>query len=433
MARRRHSVFWRLLAAVVVVGIAINLVVAGGFRIAMTEHQPLKRAAMKNLGQYAEYLVAELGTPPDEARARDLARELDLTIRTEGPEGNWSTDAGAPTFADIEKHREKFRFRHHAIRPMGRYEGRFFFVLERGPQRYLLLAPEGTPFAPRWEVVAGLLGALTLLLAGLWGVLRHTLRPVRHLMQGVREVSEGNLDVQVPARGHDEFGRLARAFNRMAASVRDMVRSREQLLLDASHELRSPLTRMRVGLEYVSEGAAREQLAEEISVMETMIAELLEGARLDSPTGGLRRKAVNMCLLVEEVAKRHPGVQLAVPGEPVIAEIDEARIGIVVNNVLDNARKHGGSGGVAATVSQHGTFVVVSVHDDGPGIPAAEAEKIFEPFYRIDRARTPGAGGFGLGLSLSRKIARAHGGDLVIESVAGKGTTARLTLPTRKV
>lgn len=433
MSRRRHSLFWRLLVTVVAVGIAINLVVAGGFRFAMTEHQPLKRAGMKNLGQYAEYLVADLGTPPSEARARELAEELELTIRTEGPQANWSTDPAAPTFADIETHRERFRSARHADRPMGRYAGRFFFILERGPQRYLLLAPEGTPFEPRWEVVALLLGALTLLLAALWGMLRHALRPVRQLMLGVQEVSKGNLDVQVPARRHDEFGRLARAFNRMAASVRDMVRSREQLLLDVSHELRSPLTRMRVGLEYVPEGKTRDQLAEEIVLMESMIGELLEDARLDSPSGGLRRKVVNVTMLVEEIAPRHPGLRLLTPSDPLIAEVDEARVAMVVNNLLDNADKHGGAGQVCAELRQRADTIVFEVRDEGPGIPAAEIEKVFEPFYRVDRARTPGAGGFGLGLSLSRKIARAHGGDLVIESIEGKGTTARLTLPTRNV
>jgi len=175
-----------------------------------------------------------------------------------------------------------------------------------------------------------------------YAVMRHALRPLRLLEAGVRQVGEGQLDVVVPRQSDDEFGVLTEAFNQMARRVRAMVRSRDQLLLDVSHELRSPLTRMKVALEMVADSPQRKAMAADVAEMETMVTELLELERLREESG-ISRAPADLVPLVREMAARYadraPGVRLtgAPPSAPL--EIDSERVRTVLRNLLENALK----------------------------------------------------------------------------------------------
>jgi signal transduction histidine kinase len=268
-------------------------------------------------------------------------------------------------------------------------------------------------------------------------VLRKLLRPLRVLNDGVTRLGEGELGVSVPRTTTDEFGTLTDAFNRMAGRVREMITARDQLLIDVSHELRSPLTRMKVALELMPDEAQRARLSSEVAEMERMITGLLELERLRAGRGvNLSRQ--DIVPIVREVAAafedRSPGVQFLANGSQAIsADVDAEQLRTVLRNLLENAVKYSrpDSRTIEVSVENHDDGPTVRVDDDGVGIPAEDAARIFEPFFRVDRSRSKESGGYGLGLSICKRVMEAHGGRIALESRNGRGATFVLVFPKR--
>jgi signal transduction histidine kinase len=266
-------------------------------------------------------------------------------------------------------------------------------------------------------------------------ILRWLLRPIRLLSEGVRQVSEGNLDHRVPSKGSNEFTELADSFNEMTRSVREMIQAREQLLLDVSHELRTPLTRMKVAVEFLPDSHARENIEEDIREMEHMVTEILETARFRSSGSGLDLAEADFGRLIYEVVESYagqlPGVETIDLPEGVMVKIDRSRMKTVLGNIVSNAMKFSPPEGAPVQIhmKMDETRVVTDIADRGEGIPEEEISRIFEPFYRVDKSRTRETGGYGLGLSLCKTIMEAHGGRIEVENRAGGGTRVRLTLP----
>jgi signal transduction histidine kinase len=227
----------------------------------------------------------------------------------------------------------------------------------------------------------------------------------------------------------------------MSSRLAALVKAREQLLLDVSHELRSPLTRIKVALELTPEGTNTENIREDIREMETMIGEILEAARLDSVHGKLQLDDLDMGELVAEVlmdfAGRPPGVIVTSGygrGERsagLKVKADAGRIRKVLANVLDNACKfsQGKSAPVEVSIGENERAITVKVRDQGTGVPSDATQKLFEPFYRVDPSRSRETGGYGLGLSLCKRIMEAHGGSIGITSELGQGTEVTLIFP----
>lgn len=280
---------------------------------------------------------------------------------------------------------------------------------------------------------------IIMLLGGM--VLRRMFSPLRWLMKGVQEISNGNLDFQFPTRGrHGEIWYLADQFNQMVARVKEMVRSKEELLLDVSHELRSPLTRMKVALEMTPKGKHRDSMMRDIGEMETMLAEILETEHLKSDHGKLRLAPVDLVRLVrgtiQKYKSRKPGIKLDGKSKSLTVTADEARVRTVLQNVLENALKYSSKQKKPVQIhwEESPGAVTIAFQDFGPGIPPEDQEKVFEPFYRVDKSRTKETGGYGLGLSLCRVIMRAHGGDILLESEQGeRGTQVTLKFPRERL
>lgn len=265
-------------------------------------------------------------------------------------------------------------------------------------------------------------------------VLERLLRPLRALNDGVTRLSAGQLDVVLPNRTRDEFGTLTEAFNQMVGRVKEMVGARDQLLLDVSHELRSPVTRMKVALELLPDGEQRRRMAADVIEMERMIAELLEFERLRDGRG-MRTARQDVMGLLRDVAKsfqnRPPGVRIVSTVREVQVDIDENSVRTVVRNLLDNAAKYSlpASRPIEISASESDDTVVIRVTDDGIGIPEDDVERVFEPFFRVDRSRSKITGGYGLGLSICKRVMDAHGGKIAVERRAGHGTSFVLTFP----
>jgi signal transduction histidine kinase len=366
----------------------------------------------------SEYTRVMAATAPDQETARKLAEDLDLKIRYEGPEGTWETHPGLPSVQEVQGYK-------------------------RWHDYYLAPGARGGTYLVSWDIGQRMNEAHNRMLWWLhvfmvaivftaYLVIRRSLRPLRSLHEGVTRLSEGELDVVVPNRTRNEFGVLTEAFNQMVRRIRDMVRARDQLLLDVSHELRSPLTRIKVALELLPEGEKRRRIASDIGEMEAMITELLELERLRDGHG-IRTERQDLMPILHEMAEsfqdRPPGVHIVSAPPEVLLDIDGDRIRTVLRNLLENAIKYSlpDSGPVEISVLQSPETVTVRVTDDGPGIPETDLANLFEPFFRVDRSRSKKSGGYGLGLSICKRILETHGGTIAAANNSGRGATFTLT------
>ena len=306
-----------------------------------------------------------------------------------------------------------------------------FFVALVEPTLHRQISPG---VAHAWLLVLSLLVMSGVVLTTQF-VLQKMLRPLRVLNDGVTRLGEGDLGVVVPRTTTDEFGRLTDTFNLMAGRVREMVTARDQLLIDVSHELRSPLTRMKVALELMPDDVQRARLSSDVAEMERMISGLLELERLRTGRGVRLVRQDIVPILRDVVATyedRPPGVRFTADGgRQVPADVDAEQLRSVMRNLLENAVKYSlaDSKAVQVTVEARDDGVRVRVTDDGVGIPREDAERIFEPFFRVDRSRSKESGGYGLGLSICKRVMEAHGGRIALEPGNGRGSTFALGFP----
>lgn len=254
--------------------------------------------------------------------------------------------------------------------------------------------------------------------AGLaWFVTGRTLRPVEAIRHELAEVSEHNLDRRVPVpRSRDEIAKLARTTNATLDRLEAFHRRQQQFVADASHELRSPLTNLRTGLEVALTHAdradwpevARESL-QDISRLQDLTSDLLMLAVNDNnstPPAAI----VDLAALVQEF---RPRVSCVVPPHALMRG-NASQLERLLRNLVDNAARHAKSS-IVVTVRDSESWVVLEVQDDGPGIAVEDRERVFERFTRLDDARTRNSGGSGLGLTIARGIATRHGGTLTVE------------------
>jgi len=283
-----------------------------------------------------------------------------------------------------------------------------------------------------------LIGPVLLLVVGVILIahqrLRRLLLPLRALADGVVRLTRGDLNVSIASSSRDEFAALTDAFNRMVTRVREMLAAREQLLTDVSHELRSPITRMKVALELLPDSETRTRLAADVHELEALVTEVLELQRLQS-VHGIHKEPMDLVLLTENVVasfgQTKPAITMKAGERPVSIAADMRLMTVVLRNLIENAVTHSlpDSGPVFVSVEKTAAGVVIRVQDDGPGIPEQEAERVFEPFYRLDRSRSRQTGGYGLGLSICKRAIAAHGGRLAVERRAPRGSIFVIELP----
>ena len=417
------SVFTKLLIVILLTGIAVNMVVGGFFWM---HRSAVGRPLHKNILQYLNYIIADLGNPPDLERAKQIAAQASLQIHYENSDLSWAT---AEDISDFQKAHWRSWSKNPEIR-VGRYRGHHFVELVHQSGRFIFGLDKSFEMDPeRGRLLVILLSLLTVILGGAFLSIRWILRPIRWLDEGVREVSRGNLKHRVPVKRSDELRDLAKAFNDMTDRIRDMLHTKEQLLLDVSHELRSPLTRVKVALEFIPEGKARDSISGDVSEMEKMIKDILETARMHHLHGDIKLQPTNLVNLLEEILpeyeKQPPGVQLDEFADTLEINIDSKQIKTALRNILSNGIKFSDadSDPVRISVKLQPAYTVVKIIDNGIGIPQEELSFIFEPFYRVDKSRSKDTGGYGLGLSLCKTIMEAHDGKIEVASKPGEGTT----------
>jgi signal transduction histidine kinase len=299
-------------------------------------------------------------------------------------------------------------------------------------------APEPLPLPfvpPDWQRGVGLAVLLVILFlavsAGAYPVVRRLTRRLEALKQGVERFGAGDLRQRVDVTGRDEVAAVASSFNQAAAKVEALVRSHQSLLANASHELRSPLARMKMAVSMLDDAspAQRDKLKREIDTnvaeLDALVEEVLLASRLDAAVTALdpSEKVDLLALAAEEAAR----VDATVDGVSLTVTGDERLLRRALRNLLENARRYGGGEVVVLTARVAGR-AEVRVCDRGPGVPEALRDRIFEAFYRLP-GHAEQAGGVGLGLSLVRQIAERHSGSVRCEAREGGGSCFVLSVP----
>ena len=421
LRRARHSLGARLVGLFLLFALAVTISFVAGM-------QGLLRGSWQDyarplVADYTDKLVAEIGSPPDLARAQALAERLPLRIRIDGPSVNWRSDGGDLRLDTRHRLHDAAEPNANGWRPV-----RTTADGHRISFRLADVVHEDRPRLIGWATLALLL----VLTALAYAAVRHLLHPLQDIGAGAVRYGQGDFSRPIAARRDDELGQLAGQINTMAAQLRGMLDAKRQLLLAISHELRSPLTRARLNAELVGEGTARDALLRDLAEMRDLIDDLLESERLAAGHAALQREPVDLNALVREVISAGPPDRsvstLLDAGLPPL-DADPARLRLLVRNLLDNARRHGGGAAPpTVTTRRDGETLQLAVRDHGPGVDEAQLARLGEAFYRPDDARQRSTGGVGLGLTLCRLIAQAHGGQLLLRN-ASPGLEATLTLP----
>lgn len=273
-----------------------------------------------------------------------------------------------------------------------------------------------------------------------WWLVGRTLRPVAELRSAAADISGSNLQRRVPEPGtSDEIGRLARTFNNMLDRLEDSARRQREFVADASHELRSPLTRVRTELEVdlhhpetADLTATHRSVLQEVETLQLLVEDLLTLARFDE-SDFATSETIDVANIGRDIAERVSApkpvhVEMLIDTLPIWVAGVEREIGRVLLNLLENAIGHA-SARVRFGVSSNGINAVISVEDDGPGIAAGDRVRIFDRFVRLDTARHQGDGGSGLGLAIVAEIVHRHRGEIDVGTSEMGGAALRVRLP----
>lgn len=456
-----RSLFWRIWLTVVAV-LALFALVAGFFAQQAVERERVRveAAALERLAAWADLLERSLpgagATDQEQAQSlREWSMRLRLPMALDDAQGR--RIAASEAFVRRSAGAEADPSRLHAFRLD---DGRTLWMLRvrlprgMGPMgsmpgpggmrsQAMDPVPAGGAAASWWAAGrflpegVGLLMLMSLVFvgvaAGAWPVVRRLTRRLEALQQGVEAFGQGQLQQRVPEDGRDEVAAVAASFNRAAARIEALLRSHQSLLANASHELRSPLARLKMALSLLEDAPApqrtalRQEIAANIAELDALVEEVLLASRLDAAQSLDVREPVEMLGLLAEEAAR---VEASVQGVEARVAGDERLLRRALRNVLENARRYGG-GSIDVELRKVAAGVELRVCDRGPGVPEAWRERIFEPFFRLP-GHAEQAGGVGLGLSLVRQIAQRHHGSVRCEPREGGGSCFVLALPEQR-
>jgi signal transduction histidine kinase len=452
--------YWRIylhfLGVLFVVGLAATIVFAVGQRRAF------QRQVTERVTRHVAALVAEVAADPAglTRRLEQLRDDLGLDVTVRDPGGRVLAASGSALWTLAADELAELRaggllaprgspwMAATALRAPGSGTLVGFVQLSAAHRHF--------PMTGFWRPGLAVIAVLVIVALAAAPLARRIARPVERLTEGARRLGRGELAYRVPEesprglvrrrRHPSELAELTRAFNDMAARVERLVAGQKELLANVSHELRSPLARIRVALALLPrEGETEQRLREveaDLAELDRLIDEVLTAARLDATSVPPQRSSVDVTRLLAEVAERAgqdpatagAAVRVA-PGPAPVLVADATLLKRALGNLVENAAKYGAPP-VTLAAGRVGERVALSVSDEGPGIPAADRERVLAPFQRLDAARTPSAAGepprgFGLGLTIARRVAEVHGGTIAIEPAAvveGRERGCRVTL-----
>jgi signal transduction histidine kinase len=368
--------------------------------------------------QRRRFDVAAAARSYEEQLQRELGRDFRVEVRPESRLDNLPIPVGHRRFGGEGGRRQGPRVRLDV----------FIELPDRNQVTFRVPAPRPGPPLPRGIFLE--LGILALMLAiVLFLMARSVTRPLSALAGSAEAMSRGDKLPPLPETGARELKEATHAFNTMHERLERYMKSRASLLAAISHDLRTPLTRLRLRAEKVDDAELRESFKRDVDGMSDMLKATL--GFFEGMAGDEASEPVDVMRLLGDIC-----VEFAEMGEDVTLEGSAGRpidarpnaLKRCITNLVSNAVKYGRN---AKITVNDGDQLVLRVTDSGPGVPEASLDKVFEPFHRLEDSRHPDTGGTGLGLSIARDIAQAHGGSLVLENRAAGGLVAILTLPRR--
>lgn len=387
-------------------------------------HHNIPHSPKKSFLRYVDGIPGEIGIPPDKEKIKQLAIEYGLIILYKGPGYTYTTEK---SFFLPLKMMNTVENNDIGIR------GRYIYVVKKKDDHMFIIA---SSFFFRRGIVNFFLFFAVIFLIILFlivhQIIRTILSPVKFLMTAVLKVGQGDFSYKVPVKKQDELGRLSSSFNSMTGMIKKMIEAKERLLLDVSHELRSPLTRIKVNLEFIEDPETRESLQNDVAEMEHMIKEILETEKIDHAADTIKFKCIDIVQVIRDVAglftEESNRIHLPAGKPGIMVKGNEVRMKMLFRNIIDNAL-HYSNKPVHIEIKEDTKNILISVADQGEGIPGDVLPYIFEPFYRADPSRSRETGGYGLGMYLCKKIVELHSGKIEMKSIPGKGTTVLIIFP----
>ncbi len=374
--------------------------------------------------QHIHYLVTDIGAPPNLERAAQLVQKYPLDLAIFGPGLTWTNKEDL-----LDERFDEIRVVGDGVRAI---KGRHRRALEvrRGPYRYIIHW-----HGPRldsqdiWLLLSGLAVTLLIILWSFW-MIQRLFRPVREVTACAQKISSGDLDCRTQGNYSGELGALCASVNQMADTLQSLLEAKRELLLAISHELRTPLTRAKLSTDLMNDEKNRQRLTRDLGEMEALIEALLESERLNSSHQHLNRSELDVSRLVCRVLEEYKGKQFDLRIQsPLYWSVDALRFELLLRNLVSNALRYGEGAPVEIGLQQKGESLCLIVRDHGSGFPKAQMDKVVEPFYRGDFARTREQGGFGLGLYLVSLIVTAHGGELQLDNADDGGAQVTCLFP----
>ena len=263
--------------------------------------------------------------------------------------------------------------------------------------------------------------------------IRRYLHPVQLVKDRLLRLEEGDLESTIPILGEDELARLSIGINKIIYEINNLIDEKQALLLDVSHELRSPLARMQLLLEMIPEHTNKKKLINEVLLLEGMISNLLLSDKLSIPYKNLNLSNINIHKLVDNILDMFPSEKNKIKVNNHISEIiiiaDELKLQLAIRNLIDNALKYNDSDkNIIFDINKKNNFIYFIVTDFGVGINQKDIKSITEPFVRLDSIENK-INGFGIGLTITKKVIEAHRGELIIKSNINKGSSFSIKIP----
>lgn len=440
--RLSRSLSFRLLAIFIVLG---GLFVFGTFKAIQRFYNSdqIRGLISGHLSLHVSYVREDIGVPPDIDRAIAITKKVPVDIRILGPDIDWASDPAFPRLGQLDfASSPKFSDEPGAWADelqdvdFANLDNHDFLRMRQGGYEIIVSTPRISDIADGPMLIPLILGLGLSFLILAYAAVTWLFRPIRTIREGAEHIGRGKFDFRISRIRHDQLGDLAEDINRMAGDVESMLNAKRALLLGISHELRTPLSRMRLTLEFVDDKENVESLKAEIAEMEKIVVSLLEAERLNSRHAQLFRTQVIVGELIGELlddffAREAMRINVNLPVEPVAAFVDEARITLLLKNLIGNALRYSTpeDGPIDLTVSTTGSELIMTVTDHGPGLSADQAEHLGEPFYRGDTSRARESGGTGLGLYLSILVANAHLGTLKLLRTDDQGACFEVRIP----
>jgi signal transduction histidine kinase len=433
-----YSLSLRLLAIFLLLAALFAWGVVAGIRWAYSADD-LRSLISGHLSLHVDYVRQDIGSPPRLDRALAITRRVPVDIRIDGPGVHWSSDPAFPDPATLRFGPSDY-FSSEPGALFDELKGVDFAERDKhnylrfteGDTRIIVVTPKIATQKDRPPLVPILVGFALLLILGAYLAVRWLFRPLAPIREGAAYIGAGHFTHRINVPREDELGELAADINTMAGKVEGMLEAKQQLLLGVSHELRSPISRMNLGLALMEDSPTTRALQEDTEEMRHIVETLLNAERMGSAHTVLDRTDVLLPELAESLRQRffpnEGRLHIHFNGEP-RARLDAARIQLMLKNLVGNALRYAPQGPVELTLAGRDGQVKFRVRDYGPGIPPEQRAHIGEPFYRSDASRARETGGTGLGLYLARQVARAHGGDLVLEPSEGAGALFVVTIP----